>query len=131
MRGDVDPIEALRALARAIQLWRIVLAGVGLVTGILMYWRMVLDSAALRADGINGEIALLYEGWRRDAALLITTAGLLMIVGIVTPATVTIDSLALGLVSSLTAWVGVQRMRDRRRGELAAAKRQQRTKESA
>jgi hypothetical protein len=120
------------------------LAFVMVVAGLVMHRKLVFDGYAMRRLKINGEIAHIYEGMRRDAASL-ASIGLVMLLvagyqarqdrlaihGSETMAqaqeaarrTISMDDILIVFVSAAGAWVGIQRIRDKRFGEMLAAAR--------
>lgn len=126
---------------------RMILAIVMVVSGMLMHRRLVYDGYAMRRLKINGEIAHIYEGMRRDAAALATAGALMFMVAAwqarqdrmvirsaesqqsvsavqqAAQGTLDMDDILIVFVSATCAWVGVKRLRDKRFGEMLAAAR--------
>jgi hypothetical protein len=96
------------------------------------------DGAAMRQLGINGEVALVHEGWRRDAVGLVVTGGVIFLATLTHPkwdtveatgvvsrhfSPISMDDMALLFLAAVGAWLGVKRLKDRRFAEVLAAAR--------
>lgn len=90
-----------------------------------MYRRVVHQSRVMRMMGINGEIELVHNGWRRDSSMLMAASAVMLISSLAAiyrhDMLADGDDVAMVALSVMMAWVGVQRLRDRRIAEILAS----------
>lgn len=113
-------------LAALVLVTGMALAATAVVSGLTQYLIVASRSRDLRKAGVNGEVLLAQEVIRRNAAVLVCGALLLLAAmgaHVASGDPMDADDAVIVGLAAMHAWLGERRLRDRRQAELYAAQR--------